>query len=97
MKIDGDDIQGDGVNVAARLEGFADPGGICVSGGVYDQVRDRVDAPFEDMGMLLSPLGVRLKGDWVRPDLVKSCLKTNRLQLRLSARPRFSNARSGRP
>ncbi len=48
--IDGDDIQGDGVNVAARLEGLADPGGICVSGGVYDQVRDRVDAPFEDMG-----------------------------------------------
>ncbi len=48
--IDGDDIQGDGVNVAARLEGLAEPGGICVSGGVYDQVRDRVDAPFEDMG-----------------------------------------------
>ncbi len=48
--IDGDDIQGDGINVAARLEGLADPGGICVSGGVYDQVRDRVDAPFEDMG-----------------------------------------------
>ena len=48
--VDGDDIQGDGVNVAARLEGLADAGGICVSGGVYDQVRDRVDAPFEDMG-----------------------------------------------
>ena len=48
--IDGDDIQGDGVNVAARLEGLADPGGICVSGGVYDQVRDRVDTPFDDMG-----------------------------------------------
>ncbi len=48
--IDDDDIQGDGVNVAARLEGLAEPGGICVSGSVYDQVRDRVDAPFEDMG-----------------------------------------------
>ena len=48
--VDGDDIQGDGVNLAARLEGLADPGGICISGGVYDQVRDRVDAPFEDMG-----------------------------------------------
>ncbi len=41
--IDGDDIHGDGVNVAARLEGLAEPGGICVSGGVYDQVRDRLD------------------------------------------------------
>ena len=48
--IDGDDIQGDGVNVAARLEGIADPGGIYVSGGVYEQVRDRVDVRFEDMG-----------------------------------------------
>ncbi len=48
--VDGDDIQGDGVNVAARLEGLAEPGGICLSGGAYDQVRDRVDVPFEDMG-----------------------------------------------
>ncbi len=48
--IDGDDIHGDGVNIAARLEGLAEPGGLCVSGGVYEQVRDRIDAPFEDMG-----------------------------------------------
>lgn len=48
--IDGDDIQGDGVNVAARLEGIAPAGGICVSGGVYEQVRDRVALTFEDMG-----------------------------------------------
>ena len=48
--IDGDDIHGDGVNVAARLEGLAEPGGICVSGSVYDQVRDRIDIPFEDFG-----------------------------------------------
>ncbi len=48
--IDGDDIQGDGVNVAARLEELAEPGGICISGGVYDQIRDRLDLPFEDMG-----------------------------------------------
>ena len=48
--IDGDDIQGDGINVAARLEGLAKPGGICVSGNVYEEVRDRTDLPFEDMG-----------------------------------------------
>ncbi len=48
--IDGDDIQGDGVNVAARLEGMAEPGGICISGMVYEGVRDRIDVPFEDLG-----------------------------------------------
>ena len=48
--IDGDDIHGDGVNVAARLEALADPGGVYVSAAVYDQVRDRIDVPFEDLG-----------------------------------------------
>jgi len=48
--IDGDDIHGDGVNVAARLEGLAHPGGICISGAVHDQVRDRTDLVFEDLG-----------------------------------------------
>ncbi len=47
---DGEDIHGEGVNVAARLEGLADPEGICISGDVYNQVRNRVDAIFEDMG-----------------------------------------------
>jgi len=48
--IDGDDIFGDGVNVAARLETLADPGGICVSRVVRDQVRDKLAFGFEDMG-----------------------------------------------
>ncbi len=48
--IDGDDIHGDGVNVAARLEALADSGGICVSGKVYEEVRDRTDFVFEDLG-----------------------------------------------
>ncbi len=48
--IDGDDIHGDGVNVAARLENLAEPGGICVSGTVYEEVRDRTELPFEDLG-----------------------------------------------
>ena len=48
--IDGDDILGDGVNVAARLEGICEPGGICLSGSAYDQVRGRVEAKFVDIG-----------------------------------------------
>jgi Adenylate and Guanylate cyclase catalytic domain len=47
---DGDDIFGDGVNVAARLEALADPGGIMVSGVVHDQVRDKLSFGFEDLG-----------------------------------------------
>jgi len=47
---DGRDIFGDGVNVAARLEALAEPGGICVSRVVHDQVRDKLDVAFEDLG-----------------------------------------------
>ncbi len=48
--IDESDIFGDGVNVAARLEALAEPGGTCVSRMVRDQVRDKLDLAFEDMG-----------------------------------------------
>ena len=47
---DGEDIHGEGVNVAARLEGLAEPGGICISGMVYESIRNRIAADFEDMG-----------------------------------------------
>lgn len=48
--IDDGDIFGDGVNVAARLEGLAEPGGISVSGMVYESVRNRLDVVFDDLG-----------------------------------------------
>src|SRR5437667_1100632 len=48
--IEEQDIYGDGVNVAARLEALAEPGGICVSRVVRDQVRDKLDFGFEDLG-----------------------------------------------
>ena len=48
--VDRDDIYGDGVNVAARLESLADPGGVSVSGAVFEQVKGKLDVGFQDMG-----------------------------------------------
>src|SRR3984893_16081123 len=48
--VEKDDIFGDGVNIAARLEALAEPGGICISGVVRDQIRDKLPYPFEDRG-----------------------------------------------
>jgi adenylate cyclase len=48
--VSGDDLLGDGVNVAARLEGLAEAGEICISGAVHEQVRDRIDNAFQDLG-----------------------------------------------
>jgi TolB-like protein len=48
--VEGDDLLGDGVNVAARLEALAEPGGICLSGAVFEQVRGKIDAHFEALG-----------------------------------------------
>ena len=48
--VEGDDILGDGVNIAARLEGIAEPGGICISEDAFRQVRGKVGAEFADIG-----------------------------------------------
>lgn len=49
--VEGDDLFGDGVNVAARIEGIAQDGGICISGTVHDQVKDKLNLVFEDRGL----------------------------------------------
>jgi TolB-like protein/class 3 adenylate cyclase/cytochrome c-type biogenesis protein CcmH/NrfG len=48
--VEDDDLYGDGVNVAARLESLAEPGGVCVSANVVEQVRNKIEAGFADLG-----------------------------------------------
>ena len=48
--VEGDDLIGDGVNVAARFEGLAEPGGICISGSAFEQVKNKLSVGFEDIG-----------------------------------------------
>ena len=48
--VEDDDIHGDGVNVTARLEEMSEPGGILISGSVHEQVQDKLDFAFEDLG-----------------------------------------------
>jgi adenylate cyclase len=48
--VEGEDLYGDGVNIAARLEGVSEPGGILISGSAYDQVRNKVEVGFEGLG-----------------------------------------------
>ena len=52
--VDDADIFGDGVNIAARLESLAEPGGLCISRKVRDEVRDKLDLAFEDLGEQVS-------------------------------------------
>ena len=76
--IEGDDIIGDGVNLAARLEGIAEAGGICISGSAHDQVRGKVAVEFTDLGeqelkniarpvRAYAVVGDGL-GGWIQPD-----------------------------
>ena len=50
VSVEGDRIYGDGVNIAARLEGLAEAGGICISGTVHEQVESKLDLGYEDLG-----------------------------------------------
>jgi len=64
--VEGDDLYGDGVNIAARIEALADAGGVFVSNTVHDQVRDRLPFAFDDLGeqqAISPPLGEGLTHD----------------------------------
>jgi len=66
--IEGEDILGDGVNISARLEGLAEPGGICISDDAFRQVRGKVEAEFADLGeQSLKNIARRLRVYSVRP------------------------------
>jgi adenylate cyclase len=70
-------IFGDGINVAARLEGIAEPGGICVSGKVHEEIRSKLKFAYEDLGdrqlkniaLPVRVYGIRLEGSAARPAL----------------------------
>jgi adenylate cyclase len=50
VMVDGEQIYGDGVNIAARLEALADPGGICISGTVHEHIKNKLTLNYEDLG-----------------------------------------------
>ena len=67
--IDDNDIFGDGVNIAARLEGIAEPGGVCISDDAQRQVRGKVEVVFDDMGQqslknIAEPMRAWRMPDW---------------------------------
>ena len=88
--IDGDDIYGDGVNVAARLEALAEPGGILVSRVVHDQVQDKLGFEFDDMGEqavknIARPVGVHRVH--LTEQLTKSVVSAGKTDRATSERP----------
>src|SRR5882757_1299058 len=67
--VDDSDIFGDGVNIAARLEGIAEPGGICISDDAQRQVRGKVEVAFDDMGpQNLKNIAEPMRAWHLRPD-----------------------------
>jgi class 3 adenylate cyclase len=82
--IEGDDILGDGVNIAARLEGICEPGGVIVSGAAYEHVRGRIKAHFLDLGKKdlkkcrPASAGLRNRDRVGRADVSPLCLRDER-------------------
>jgi TolB-like protein/class 3 adenylate cyclase len=67
VMVEGDDLYGDGVNVAARLEGLAEPGGICISQQAFDQVETKLNLAYEDLGeQQVKNIARPVRAYWVR-------------------------------
>jgi len=82
------DIFGDGVNVAARLEALAQPGGICISGTVYDQIRDKLAHRFDDMGeQSVKNIARPVRVYALRPDAVAVLPRSNGAPLAAKPQP----------
>ena len=84
----GDDIYGDGVNVASRLEALAEPGGICVSRNVYNQVKNKVEFGFNDLGAQTiknMPEPVETYGVWWGPKMITAQEAPTKLKKRSRA------------
>src|SRR5467141_1152500 len=64
--VEGDDILGDGVNIAARLEGIAEPGGICISDDAFRQVRGKIEAEFADILRQRMHGPLREQAEWLK-------------------------------
>jgi adenylate cyclase len=83
--VEGDDIHGDGVNIAARIESLAEPGGICLSGDAFRHAKGKLEMAFEDLGEqdlknVAEPVRVyRVTADW--PIAVTTSVKTQPLSL----------------
>jgi TolB-like protein/class 3 adenylate cyclase/Flp pilus assembly protein TadD len=85
--VEEDDIYGDGVNVAARLEALAEPGGICISRVVRDQIRDRLPYPFEDRGeQSVKNIARSVRVFALRPEAVHAGLPTPSVPIRAARR-----------
>jgi adenylate cyclase len=93
--VEGGDIFGDGVNVAARLESLSDPGGICISRMVRDQIRDKLAYDFEDLGEqsvknIARPMRVYALGPQAVADLPTSSVLATPSISELAVAPRLS-------
>src|SRR6516165_5650404 len=89
--VDRDDIFGDGVNIAARLESIAEPGGICISSSAYDHVRGKVGVEFADLGeQNLKNIALPVRAYAVVRDGSSATTQTERARLGPLSPPRLS-------
>ena len=86
--VENGDIFGDGVNIAARLEGLADPGGICVSARVQEDAAGKLDLAFEDIGeQQLKNIARPVRAFRIRPDRIAEAATTPQPSLALPDKP----------